>query len=75
MTFREDSKLMSAYGKVTKKCPKCGHSFSFKQRGLEKIDCSWCGSLIFKSEKAKNEWEQKKFRCTLKNVIRKISGE
>lgn len=72
MTFQEDSKLMSAYTQLTKKCPRCGHSLSFKTQGLERVECKWCGELVFISQKAKNKWKQREFRSKYNIAKRNI---
>ena len=50
-TIKEIKKLHNIAAMNTVKCP-CGHSISFIDRNNKKI-CSWCGRLVYKSQKEK----------------------
>lgn len=71
-SLKEVEKLHSEFtNKIAKKCPKCGHTLGFTTQGLERVTCTWCGELVFKSEKAKYDWELKKFKNQLKKEMKK----
>ena len=63
MNFKEMDKKNSEYLKITYKC-KCSHSViipNFRNKNI----CKWCGSYVFKDEKAE-------FKFRIEQSLKKV---